>query len=234
MEALRRKTLQWEKINPKGNLINHIYAYNDGKMIDYNTTLAIRGEIKFKGLGYCSECNRIMTRNEYEAHLHPTAGKECLNCNYHVHDNFRISKDRNGMINVKAKLLCGYHCNENYREVNVETPCLYRKCNGEFMEITEDILKLNAKPIIPKKILTIKAFEDWSIVTIRHDSHIELCDPSGCIDVRVDKNGYVTKFIYDGVYCYYDDELDDFVAFSTGLTLNAREKHKKIMRRMFK
>ena len=232
LEGLRRKTLQWEKINPRGRLINRMYAYDDGKIADHLSTLALRGNMSFKGLGYCDKCLKIMTRRDYEKHLHPTAGAQCLDCLHHSVGDCKVAKDKDGKLSIQYEMLCGYSC--EYKEVTTHTPCEYYTCKGNFIKLTDNIVNSYNLPIIPKKIVTIKAFENWNITKINEDSFIELYDPSGDIAVRVDKNGYVTRFVYNGFYCYYDDELEEFISLSDGKPVGTRERHKAIMREVFK
>lgn len=232
LEALRRDTLKWEKITLRGKHISGIYSYNDGDEINYANTLALKGEINITGLGYCSDCRRIFNKKDYEKHLSPTASpKRCSKCVYCGEKDYKCVKSANGEIVRKTTLVCtcGAH-----RVIQSGMECHSGICiSPEFIKLTFDkIVMNNSRPIIPTKILTIKAFKGWRVDRLRND-YCVLFNPNESLGVRIDKNGYFVRFIVRGTGCLYIQETDQVMYADGSGYYNVGSEIKNIMRGLY-
>ena len=234
LEALRRDTLKWEKITLRDKHINSIYSYDDGSSINYANTLALKGEINLAGLGYCEDCRRIFNKRDYEKHITPTASlKRCSMCAYCGEKDYKYVKTTHGEIVRKSSLECTYGINNRVIQSGMECSC--DLCTSpEFVKLTFDMIVRmnNTQPIIPTKILTIKAFKGWRMDRIRSD-YCVMYHPNETLGVRIDKNGYFVRFIVRGTGCLYLPETDNVVFADGSGSFNVNSEIKNIMRGLY-
>lgn len=232
LQAFRRDTLQWENIPIKGRYKSQIYDYADGIRIDYASTLALKGSHNFTGLGICRDCGKIMTRKQYDKHLHPTASiKRCADCNCCEKNNIRIYINKDGKLSQKGDLYCEWD-NEALTRDKI---CRKAMCSyAQFIEIDPDDPRWHKNIFLPKKILTFKAFEGWNLERIRSESFLMSHPCYNSISARFDINGYLIRFNVGGNYYLYDDERDEIVGTDGVVRNDISEVAKDIIKGVYK
>ena len=220
MRVLRRDTLEWENVKIKGKKIN--YYLND---YDFRNILAFEGKISTKGLGYCSDCQKIMTKKEYEKHLdYHVSGSRCIGCYWYKNTDMKFVK-QNGKFAMKSVPYCRQlHCN-----ITPDTECKYGRCSGGFCT---NIAILTPK--IPKKILTIKVFLDnptWHLDYLRSDQ-TRFRYSNKNIYATCDANGYLVSFQCKGLTCWFDENRGRLIDTS-GYSLTVAETKLNVFRRLY-
>ena len=235
VEALRRDTLQWEKITLKGKDMYHAYSYDDGTSISHTNTLALRGKFNTKNLGCCSNCGKIMTQKEFEKHkIKKMNPKKCTTCYYCKSTTAKLVHGKDGNYHRKEDIVCKYQSSydsNKWLPINKENTCHQCSCvGGNFLPLKDGVTMKT--PIIPKRVLTIKAFTDWSLERNRSNFTTFVCPARASLIARLDKNGYLVNFEFRGNDGYWDEDADKFFTFG-GSRIDMAEATKKIMRGLY-
>lgn len=219
MRVLNRETLKWEEVNIKGRDYCN-YLYINSRLITAKNILAYDGKINTKGLGYCSYCNKIMTKREFEKHVDKkVSAARCSKCCY-----FNV-KQRKTVKRGDSYIVKGVpYCTRSYNscEIKPNMECDFYKCNGSFKQ-GKFIPILTPK--IPSKILTVKAFTDsnkWELIStqsnygyspakirrvlFRHKTYANLV-------AVCDENGFLIHFEYRFKEYWWDDKLESLIPF---------------------
>ena len=229
MEALRRKTLQWEKIDLKGKTIYNCLSWNDTQdLITFRNCLAVRGKINFGKLGFCSSCGKIMTHKQFVKHKNVKMGEICDGCYYLRKCDKKDVKESNGNLSIKYSMYCNRescYCNKN-------SVCDYKSCHGYFCTDLEKYANTNL--YLPSKILTINAFikYKWELIAPRTSSYsVSFSHPRYNIVANIDKNGFLNDFLYKGVRCYFNE---DSLLAANGMTVTSSQTIINAIRRLYK
>lgn len=232
MEVLRRDTLEWQPITVAGKGLSDVLTYetDDGRMryVRYDTCLAVRGELDFKGYGMCSYCGRVMTKREFNKHTKIHAGSRCLSCSYCKESNRKLVKDKNGNLHKRTDLYCSRTSEKPV--LSRDLLCTMNSCPGSFINIDKNRVKV---PVFPKKILTIVAFKNW-LFNRKDSKWFVFKHPRYGIYAYIDRNGYLMYFELrrSGFTGIYDFDTDKFISTS-GNEVNISDRTRRALRRLY-
>lgn len=220
MEILNRKTLEWEKVKIKGIGVVSYLTMSNGEVIEPDNTLAVRGKVNTRGLGYCSKCQIIMTKKEYEKHKRIEAGKICSGCRYLRKENEKIVF-QNGEMKYKGTLSCCYPDSYSFisNPLNKGAVCIRKSCSGTYNPIPYN---LPLVAFIPYEILTVSQLMEhgWKLHNMTQSRLIFVSPHSNSLFAQVDNNGFLVQFIYkyskySTVTCVYNSKEGRIVKSDT-------------------
>ena len=242
LEALNRKTLEWEPLPLKGRHLDYGARFSDDTTVTSLTALAIRGKEQYRGYGYCSRCHKIMTKNEFEKHNHVYADKKCIKCIYFAFNKSesKCSCDKNKSLVYKTQGLCCYSYQN--KTLTKDTMCPKDSCNGNFIPINKEIMNKHIINTIPKEILTIGAMvgnKRWAMSGYKNDYMIFKNKYHNRLTARFDNRGFLLTYVYKKssfhIFSFiYRTDIDEFCLAegNTGIA-ELPDKIKQEIRRIY-
>lgn len=209
IEVLNRKTLTWEPLPLKDRNYSFGARLSNGLTATPLTVLAVRGKERYSGYGYCSNCYKIMTKKEFEKHNHVYAGTNCVECRFFAkvkEANGKCSCDKDGNFIYKIQAKCTYSYNAD--SLTKGKICPKKSCNGRFIPLEKEVMKLKTSHIAPKEILTIGSMvgnKRWAIHRYKNDCVVFKNKKHNKLLALFDYNGFLLYFSYNkSNYTTYD------------------------------
>ncbi len=201
IEVLNRKTLTWEPLPLKNRNYRFGAKLSNNSSATPLTTLAVRGKERYNGYGYCSSCYKIMTKKEFEKHNHVYADTNCVGCRYFSNKeaNGKCSYDKDGNLIYKIQAKCSYQYS-NIEPLTKGKICPRKSCNGKFIPLEKEVMKLSVSHIAPKEILTIGSMvgnKRWAMHKYKNDCIVFKNTRHNKLLALFDYNGFLLCFSYN-------------------------------------
>lgn len=199
LEALNRKTLEWEPLPLKDRHYTKGARFSDNSIVTPITALAVRGKERYQGYGYCSTCGRIMTKSEFEKHKYTYAGKKCIDCEYFLFrkNKCKCSCKKDKSIVYETQGMCSWKYPSEI--ITKDTICSKRSCNGKFIQISRTDMEMRINRMTSKEILTIGSMVNnkaWVMSGYRNDYIMFKNKKYKKLSVRFDNRGFLLFYSY--------------------------------------